>query len=236
MNDDACMYALHVELHPDKNKAPDAADKFRKVKAAFDVLSDKGKRKEYNRLGDRGVAVHAQSVIDHKYILLQLVVYYCSSIVFAFLMTFSEPTGDAFSISLFGLTGNSHTSDALDSNEYDYEMHCIYGLSDAPYGDGAHPGGGASTPLVPTLQHPLRDNGLHASYLPCLHEWLSVYHRYAPVQWSDGIEHSCRIYMLYLLIIYDGCTRLILRGYQGPPSVGPQHGVQQHAGRVREDK
>lgn len=104
------MHAVHLELHPDKNKAPDAADKFRKVKAAFDVLSDKGKRKEYNRLGDRGVAVHAQSVIDHKYILLQLVVYYCSSIVFAFLMTFSEPTGDAFSISLFGLTGNPHTT------------------------------------------------------------------------------------------------------------------------------
>jgi len=82
-------------------------DKFRKIKAAFDVLSDKGKRKEYNRLGDRGVAVHAQSVIDHKYILLQLIVYYCSSAVFAFLMTFSEPTGDAFSISMFGLTGES---------------------------------------------------------------------------------------------------------------------------------
>jgi len=94
-----------IELHPDKNKDPLAADQFLKVKNAFDVLSDKDKKREYNRLGDHGVKVLAQSVVDHKYIIIQMIVYYTSTLIFAFLMTFSEPTGDAFSICLFGMSG-----------------------------------------------------------------------------------------------------------------------------------
>ena len=101
---------LSLELHPDKNRAEDAVEKFRKVKQAFDVLSDKEKRREYNRLGDNGVATSAQTVIDHKYILIQLIVYYCSSLLFAFMMTFTEVTGDAFSFSFFGLLGMYHAS------------------------------------------------------------------------------------------------------------------------------
>jgi len=75
------------------------------VKHAFDILSDKDKKKEYNRLGENGVKILAQSVVDHKYIILQMVVYYVSTLIFAFLMTFSEPTADAFNICLFGLSG-----------------------------------------------------------------------------------------------------------------------------------
>eukprot|EP01032_Pedospumella_encystans_P015473 gene15473-17693_t len=95
---------LSLELHPDKNKDPAAADEFLKVKHAFDILSDKDKKKEYNRLGENGVKILAQSVVDHKYILLQMVVHYVSTLIFAFLMTFSEPTADAFNICLFGLS------------------------------------------------------------------------------------------------------------------------------------
>jgi hypothetical protein len=62
-------------------------------------------KREYNRLGEHGVLVLSQSVIDHRYIILQMVVYYGSSLFFAFLMTFTEPSGDAFSISLFSLAG-----------------------------------------------------------------------------------------------------------------------------------
>ena len=96
-----------TEFHPDKNKDPGAAEIFQKIKHAFDVITDKDKKREYNRLGDHGVAVLAQTVVDHKYILIQLVVYYASSLIFAFLMTFSEPTGDAFNICVFGLTGTA---------------------------------------------------------------------------------------------------------------------------------
>ena len=94
-----------LEYHPDKNKDPAAVDTFTKIKHAFDIITDKEKRREYNRLGDHGVAVLAQSVVDYKYIILQLIVYYVSSAIFAFLMTFSEPTGDAFQICIFGLSG-----------------------------------------------------------------------------------------------------------------------------------
>jgi len=94
---------ISLELHPDKNKAPEAAVQFNQVTQAFDILSDKEKRREYNRLGDAGVATSAQQVIDHKYLLIQMIVYYASTVIFAFMMTFSEPTGDAFSVSLFGL-------------------------------------------------------------------------------------------------------------------------------------
>lgn len=97
---------LAAEFHPDKNKDPSAADTFTKIKHAFDVITDKDKRREYNRLGEHGVAVLAQTVVDYRYIVLQLIVYYASSGIFAFLMTFSEPTGDAFQICLFGLAGN----------------------------------------------------------------------------------------------------------------------------------
>ena len=95
---------LSLELHPDKNKSPTASDDFNKIKQAFDTLADKEKRREYDRLGERGVLASKQTVIDHKYILLQLIIYYCSSLIFTFIMTFSEPSGEAFARSLFGPT------------------------------------------------------------------------------------------------------------------------------------
>ncbi len=42
---------LARELHPDMNKAPDAAKKFAKVQEAYDILSDEEKRKVYDRVG-----------------------------------------------------------------------------------------------------------------------------------------------------------------------------------------
>ncbi|TLS53745.1 molecular chaperone DnaJ [Paenibacillus antri] len=42
---------LAREYHPDVNKAPDAADKFKEAKEAYDVLSDDSKRANYDRFG-----------------------------------------------------------------------------------------------------------------------------------------------------------------------------------------
>ena len=39
------------ELHPDVNKAPDAEDQFKELNEAYDVLSDPGKRAQYDRFG-----------------------------------------------------------------------------------------------------------------------------------------------------------------------------------------
>lgn len=96
---------LSLELHPDKNKSPTAQEEFRKVKQAYDVLADNELRRAYDLLGDAGVKTASQSVIDHKYIIVQMLVYYASTLIFAFLMTFSESTGDAMGMSIFGLTG-----------------------------------------------------------------------------------------------------------------------------------
>ena len=42
---------LAKKYHPDINKEPDAADKFKEVQAAYDTLSDENKRRNYDRFG-----------------------------------------------------------------------------------------------------------------------------------------------------------------------------------------
>ena len=42
---------LAKEYHPDLNKAPDAADKFKEAQEAYAVLSDEQKRRQYDQYG-----------------------------------------------------------------------------------------------------------------------------------------------------------------------------------------
>lgn len=42
---------LAKQYHPDVNKEPDAAEKFKEVQEAYSVLSDEGKRKQYDQYG-----------------------------------------------------------------------------------------------------------------------------------------------------------------------------------------
>ena len=42
---------LAKKYHPDLNKEPDAAEKFKEVQEAYEVLSDEGKRKTYDQFG-----------------------------------------------------------------------------------------------------------------------------------------------------------------------------------------
>ena len=44
-----------MEYHPDRNKSPDAEDKFKEVNEAYQVLTDSKKRAQYDRFGHAGV-------------------------------------------------------------------------------------------------------------------------------------------------------------------------------------
>ena len=43
------------QYHPDVNKAPDAADKFKEIGKAYETLSDDNKRQIYDRYGEDGL-------------------------------------------------------------------------------------------------------------------------------------------------------------------------------------
>lgn len=47
---------LALKCHPDRNKAPDATEKFREIAEAYAVLSDDAKRREYDSYGHAGVS------------------------------------------------------------------------------------------------------------------------------------------------------------------------------------
>ena len=46
---------LALEYHPDRNKNPDAADKFKEINEAYQVLSDSDKRSIYDQYGHAGL-------------------------------------------------------------------------------------------------------------------------------------------------------------------------------------
>ena len=46
---------LAKQYHPDKNKAENAAEKFKEIGEAYEVLSDKRKRDIYDKYGEEGL-------------------------------------------------------------------------------------------------------------------------------------------------------------------------------------
>jgi molecular chaperone DnaJ len=51
----AAYRKLALQFHPDRNKAPDAEEKFKEISEAYAVLSDDDKRKQYDAYGKEGV-------------------------------------------------------------------------------------------------------------------------------------------------------------------------------------
>jgi len=48
---------LAFKYHPDRNKEPDAEDKFKEISEAYAVLSDEQKRQQYDRFGHAGISL-----------------------------------------------------------------------------------------------------------------------------------------------------------------------------------
>ncbi|XP_052256236.1 dnaJ homolog subfamily B member 5-like [Dreissena polymorpha] len=46
---------MALKYHPDKNKSPNAEDKFKEISEAYDVLSDKDKKEVYDKYGEEGL-------------------------------------------------------------------------------------------------------------------------------------------------------------------------------------
>ncbi len=46
---------LAMQYHPDRNKAPDAEEKFKEISEAYAVLSDQNKRQQYDQFGHAGI-------------------------------------------------------------------------------------------------------------------------------------------------------------------------------------
>jgi len=46
---------MALKYHPDKNKSPQAEEKFKEIAEAYEVLTDKEKRKMYDMCGDEGL-------------------------------------------------------------------------------------------------------------------------------------------------------------------------------------
>ena len=51
---------LAMKYHPDKNKSPEAEDRFKNISAAYEILSDKDKRNNYDRFGEGGVEMNME--------------------------------------------------------------------------------------------------------------------------------------------------------------------------------
>jgi molecular chaperone DnaJ len=50
-----------MEFHPDRNKSPDAEDKFKEINEAYQVLSDSNKKARYDQFGKAGVGSNSGS-------------------------------------------------------------------------------------------------------------------------------------------------------------------------------
>jgi hypothetical protein len=92
---------LSLQLHPDKNPSPDAADQFDSVKKAYDVLMDLELREVYNKFGEPGIKANKR--FDENQFLLEVAIFYVSYGMMAFILTWGKKSGDARNWTLTGL-------------------------------------------------------------------------------------------------------------------------------------
>jgi hypothetical protein len=92
---------LSLQLHPDKNPAPDAVDQFDQVKQAYDVLMDMELREVYNKFGKEGVDSNKR--YNENQFLLEVGIFYVTWGMMAFMLTLGKKSGDARNWTFTGL-------------------------------------------------------------------------------------------------------------------------------------
>jgi hypothetical protein len=92
---------LGLQLHPDKNPSPDAADQFDRIKQAYDVLMDLELREVYNKFGKEGIAQNKR--YSETQFLIEVAIFYVSWAVMAFLLTMGKKSGSARDWTFTGL-------------------------------------------------------------------------------------------------------------------------------------
>jgi len=84
---------LSLQLHPDKNPAPDAVEQFDRVKQAYDTLMDMELHEVYNKFGKEGVDSNKR--YNENQFLLETGIFYVTWGMMAFMLTLGKKSGDA---------------------------------------------------------------------------------------------------------------------------------------------
>ncbi len=95
-----------LQWHPDKNKAPEAAERFAAMQEAYDTLSDIDSRRVYERYGTsskdlRLRSLHAQK--SEQDVMLGMAMHYVIWSVLTYLMTIGKASAEARQWSFIGL-------------------------------------------------------------------------------------------------------------------------------------
>jgi len=84
---------LSLQLHPDKNPSPDAADMFDEVKKAYDVLMDLEFHSVYDKFGQDGIDSNKR--FDESQFFMELGIFYVTWALLVFVLTLGKKSGDA---------------------------------------------------------------------------------------------------------------------------------------------
>ena len=84
---------LSLQLHPDKNPSPDAADQFDALKQSYDVLMDMELREVYDKFGAPGIKANKR--YNETQFLIEVAIYYVSYGMLAFILTWGKKSGEA---------------------------------------------------------------------------------------------------------------------------------------------
>jgi len=85
---------LSLQLHPDKNPSPTAADEFATVKGAYDVLMSVDDKIVYDKFGPAGIAGN-KSIHDEQALLMDMGIFYATWCMLAFILTLGKSAANA---------------------------------------------------------------------------------------------------------------------------------------------